>query len=125
MCIRDSIYMGDICANEENVTTDVIGNTDVNNNMTLDGSTDGTVGGVGAVSHRRRQRRMTKKYSQLLERIVRSNTSIKVSDGCEVLKFELRLPAGSILPDDFPGEDAIRRKIKNIKRSMNLQAIDS
>ena len=118
------LYMGDICGNEEDVTTDVIGNTEVNNNMTLDGSTCGTVGGVGAVSHRRRLRRMTKKYSQLLEGIVKSNTSIKDSEGCDVLKLELRLHAGSILPDDFPSEEAIRRKIKNIKRSMNLQAID-
>ena len=90
----------------------------------MDGSTDGTVGAVGAVLHLRRQRRMTKKYSKLLEGIVKSNRSIKAGDGSEVLKLELRLPHGSILPDDLPGDEAIRRKIKNIKRSMNLQVND-
>ena len=62
------IYMGDMCANEQDVTTDIIGCKDVHNILALDGSTGGT---VGYVLHRRRQRRMEKKYSQLLEGIVR------------------------------------------------------
>ena len=60
-----------MCGNEEDVTTDVVGSTDVYNNLALAGSIDGTVGAVEAVLHRRRQRRMTKKYSQLLEGIVK------------------------------------------------------
>ena len=92
--------------------------------MALDGSADGTVGPVDAVLPRRRQRRMTKNYSQFFEGLVKSNTCIMASDGSDFLDLELRLPPGGILPDDFRGDDGIRRKIKNIKRSMNLQVND-
>ena len=83
--------------------------------MALDGSTDGLVGAVGAVLHLRRQRRMAKKYSQLLEGNVKSNTSIKASDGSEVLKLELRLPPESILPDDFPVDELIHLRQRTSK----------
>ena len=79
---------------------------------------------VGTVLYRQRPRCMTKKYSKLLKGIIKSSMSIMACDWSKVLKLELRLCSGSILRDIFFGDEAISRKINNIKYSMNLQVND-